>query len=254
MKPSEPALRVRDVTVRFPGADHPVIERLSLVIEPGEFVTVVGPSGCGKSTLLRVLAGLLQPTSGDVARSGIARDPDRIGFVFQQATLLPWRTAADNLRLPLELGPGRGNASLSPADVSSLLEQVGLSAGDAGKRPHELSGGMQMRLSLARALATQPSLLLLDEPFAAVDDLLRQRLQEDLRRIQQQRSLTTVLVTHNLTEAVFLSDRVIVLAGIPASIRLESRIHAGCERQAEFRGSPEFVESVRRLSESLQLA
>jgi NitT/TauT family transport system ATP-binding protein len=174
--------------------------------------------------------------------------------VFQQATLLPWRTAADNLRLPLELGPGRSNASLSSAEVSALLEQVGLSAGDAGKRPHKLSGGMQMRLSLARALATQPSLLLLDEPFAAVDDLLRQRLQEDLRRIQQQRSLTTVLVTHNLAEAAFLSDRVIVLAGIPASIRLESRIPAGPMRNAEFRGSPEYGESVRRLSESLQLA
>lgn len=250
--PSQPAFTTRGMGIRFAGASFSTLENISLVVGAGEFLSLVGPSGCGKSTLLRLLAGLLKPTSGSVARSAPAiGGRSSIGFVFQHPTLLPWRTAEANLQLPMELGSGSSPRQLTSSDCRELLHQVGLSPSDAGKRPGELSGGMQMRLSLARALATEPDVLLLDEPFAAVDDLLRLRLQEDVRRLHESRRLTTILVTHNLHEAVFLSDRVIVLSGSPSHIRSDISVRTSQARSPAYRESDEFYAFVKSVSASL---
>ncbi len=229
-----------------------MIDGVSASLKVGEFVSIVGPSGCGKSTLLKMLAGLLVPTSGSISRSS-AMNSERIGFVFQHPTLLPWRTAVENLELPLELGSRNTRQRLTSSECVELLRQVGLKESDGTKRPSELSGGMQMRLSLARALATQPTVMLLDEPFAAVDDLLRMKLQDDVRRIHDERRLTTILVTHNLHEAVYLSDRVIVMSSAPSSIvgEIEVAVSAGVRRAPEFRESAEFQSAVQRLSRLL---
>ena len=250
---AESAFDLRDVSVGFPGSDQLVLSGVSMSIRCGEFVSFVGPSGCGKSTLLRLLAGLLSPSAGVLSRGESLRDGDvsRVGFVFQHPTLLPWRTAAQNIRLPLELGRTKNLRELPDGQITQRLEQVGLAASDAIKRPPQLSGGMQMRLSLARALVTDPAVLLLDEPFAAVDDLLRLKLQEDIRRLHQDRELTTVLVTHNLHEAVFLSDRVFVLAGTPSSVATEMAVDWAGERNGAFRNSPVLSECARRLAAAL---
>ncbi|MCA9009160.1 MAG: ABC transporter ATP-binding protein [Planctomycetaceae bacterium] len=247
------AFAFQQVTQQFSAGAQPVFRDLNLAIGGGRFVTIVGPSGCGKSTLLRLIAGLQTPTFGSVVHHPGATE-QRVGFVFQHPTLLPWRTAAQNLCLPLELGPENSEKSSTAADgksVISLLEQVGLAAHDAAKRPAEMSGGMQMRLSLARALATDPTILLLDEPFAAVDDFLRMRLQEDIRRLHEDRKLTTVLVTHNIQEAVFLSDQVVVFSGSPAKLRESVTIQWQGPREAKFRDSDEYVKYTRLLNSVL---
>ena len=250
-KPS-PAFSLRNLELRFKGAERAVFQNLCLDVVQGEFLSIVGPSGCGKSTLLKMLAGLLMPTSGELNRhSTFAESSRRIGFVFQHPTLLPWRTAADNLKLPLELGPDAGSRQLSPTECEDLLLQVGLTAADADKRPSELSGGMQMRLSLARALATGPDILLLDEPFAAVDDLLRLRLQEDVRGLYEKKNLTTILVTHNLHEAVFMSDRVIVLGGSPSRVVDTIPVSGPRSREADFRQSSAFFDDLRVVTAAL---
>ena len=207
------ALRLTQLRAGFDG--KPVVEIGELDIAPGELVAIAGPSGCGKSTLLRLIAGLLPPDGGHVEFSSPnqGRSP-RIGFVFQDATLLPWRTSADNIRLPGELERN----PISPHRVEELATFVGLAQSDLRKRPVALSGGMKMRVSLARALALKPDVLLLDEPFAALDELLRQQLQADVIRMHRELNLTTILVTHNVTEAVFMSDRVITLGGTPARV------------------------------------
>lgn len=242
---------LRDVTVAF-GNSAPVLSHVNLSIGRGEFVALAGPSGCGKSTLLKVVAGLLPPTSGEVIYDGRAGGTGKldVGFVFQQPALLPWRTAIENLRLPLDLGAGRGG-EVSEAELLSLMRQVGLSEGDARKRPGEMSGGMQMRLSLARALVRSPRVLLLDEPFAAVDDLLRMRLQESLRAVHEARGLTTVLVTHNLQEAAWLSDRVLVIQPAPAGITDCISVQRIPGEPAVRRASAEFHSTLNALSAAL---
>ncbi len=241
-----PRIRLTDLCVRFDGTA--IVRIDSLEIASGEFVSFVGPSGCGKSTLLRIIAQLLIPTSGEIdiflpqSHAGI-----RTGFVFQDPTLLPWRTAIANIRLPGELE----QSLVSVSRVHELAQLVGLSPDDLQKRPAALSGGMKMRVSLARALALEPDLLLLDEPFAAVDDLLRQQLQADVLRIQKDLGLTTVMVTHNVTEAVFMSDRVLTLGGSPAGITSTTEVRLN--RSAETRSSPAFGESVGAIYEALRL-
>src|SRR5262245_47892533 len=174
------------------------LERLNLDVRQGEFVSLLGPSGCGKSTALRIIAGLSEPTSGRVAwRDGEASDgadPRRIGFVFQEPTLMPWATVAANVRLPLKL---KGLAPDAPARVTAALERVGL-AGFAASYPRELSGGMKMRTSIARALVTEPALLLMDEPFAALDEITRFRLNDDLLVLWQSLGKTVAFVTHSV--------------------------------------------------------
>lgn len=247
-----PAFELRDVQLRYTATAAAVIAGVSATFVPGEFVSIVGPSGCGKSTLLKMLAGLLAPTSGTILR-GFDEEAGRIGFVFQHPTLLPWRTAVENLQLPMELGSKSTRRRLSEGECLELLRQVGLKEADSSKRPGELSGGMQMRLSLARALATHPTVLLLDEPFAAVDDLLRLKLQDDVRRIHEARRLTTVLVTHNLHEAVYLSDRVLVMSPAPSRVLANVTVtnFEGEFRDAAFRESTEFQQSLQRVSRAL---
>lgn len=229
-------LRLSEVRVGFDDVD--VVQIDSLGIQSGEFISIVGPSGCGKSTLLRLMAGLLQPDHGDVFVRGAVGDEVRTGFVFQDATLLPWRTAEANIRLPGELE----HQSVADARVRQLATMVGLSNDDLQKRPAALSGGMKMRVSLARALALSPGLLLLDEPFAAVDDLLRQQLQSDVLTIQQELGFTAVMVTHNVAEAVYMSDRVVTLGGTPA--RVTGATTVDLDRSADVRSTPEFAEYV----------
>ena len=233
-------------------ADEPILRDVSFDVAPGEFVTLLGPSGCGKSTLLRLIGGLLEPTTGTVALAG--RRPvearsshQRIGIVFQDPVLLPWRSVRRNILLPSELTEPE-----NPAPVDDLLQLVGLDPNDASKRPSQLSGGMRMRVSLARALVNRPNLFLLDEPFAALDDVLRQQLNEELLRIREQQNCTTVFVTHNVSEAVFLSQRILILSAGPATIASEVRVPFEYPRRAELKGTAEFAELVAEASEQLR--
>jgi NitT/TauT family transport system ATP-binding protein len=250
--PATPAIRLAAVRLAFPGG-HEAVAGLDLHVAAGEFVALVGPSGCGKSTLLRLVAGLLRPTSGtvDVAPDADAgsgedgavpagdRSGPRTGFVFQEPRLLPWRTAADNVRLPLELAGTIGPQS--DRSVADSLELVGLAPPDGGKFPRQLSGGMRMRVSLARALVLRPRLLLLDEPFGALDDILRQQLGEDLRRIWGEQRWTALFVTHNVSEAVFLAQRVVVMTRAPGRIAADVPVPFGADRPPELRHAPEFA-------------
>lgn len=193
------------------------LDAIELDIKPGEFVSIVGPSGCGKSTLLRCIGGLIPVTSGKVSIDGnMVREPDaRIGYVFQKAVLLPWRTIENNVLLPFEID-GKASAS-DRQSVHDALELVGL--GDyAYHRPAELSGGMQQRVSVARALVTSPSILLMDEPFGALDAQTRDTMNIELLRIWEEAGTTIVFVTHDIGEALFLSDRIIVLSARPGSV------------------------------------
>ena len=185
------------------------LKEVNLDIATGEFVTVVGPSGCGKSTLLRIIAGLIS-TQGSVEK------PDKGAFVFQDAALLPWRTVQKNAELLMELEDGFSKQERI-SRVSSALQQVGLS-GFEKSYPHQLSGGMKMRLSLARALVLRPDYLLLDEPLSAVDELTRELLQEEIHALWKKENFTAILVTHNVSEAVFLSNRVVVMSPRPGEI------------------------------------
>ena len=223
---------------------------VDLVIRAGEFVTLLGPSGCGKTTLLRIVADLLAPTLGQVTWWGDARvpaaDPERrLAMVFQSPTLMPWARVAANVRLPLDL------AHVAPADaagaVADALAGVGL-AGFADRYPRELSGGMQMRVSIARALATAPSLLLMDEPFGALDEFTRHKLDADLAALWLARRLTVLFVTHSIQEAVFLSTRVVVMAAQPGRVIADVAIPEPHPRGSTFRGSATFAALCEDLS------
>ncbi len=242
------ACHVQQVSQAF-GAGPPALADVSLQIPAGEFVALVGPSGCGKSTLLRLLAGLLRPTQGTIVTASSTTAAPRRAFVFQEPTLLPWRTVLENVALPIELGA-------APADALSRLQQtlalVGLLPEDGQKFPRQLSGGMQMRVSLARAIITQPELLLLDEPFAALDDLLRQQLNEELLRWWQAQGWTAVFVTHNVAEAVFLSQRVLVMSPRPGRIVADIRINSSYPRSPAWRADPAFAALVGQVSERLR--
>jgi NitT/TauT family transport system ATP-binding protein len=241
---SEAAVRVEGVTLRY-GTGTVALAGVDLVVPPGERLSIVGPSGCGKSTLLRIVAGLVSPSSGRVSVSLDSADSQPMAFVFQEATLLPWRTVRHNVGLPLELR-GRGDARA----VNDVLARVGLSA-FAGNYPRELSGGMRMRVSLARALVTRPRLMLMDEPFAALDDLTRQRLQDDLLALQAADRFTMLFVTHNVVEAAFLADRVVVFSARPGRIVAEQAIPFG-SRNAILRSDPDFARACGALSSTLR--
>lgn len=244
-----------DVGIAFGG--RPAVEHVTCQIRQGEFVSILGPSGCGKSTLLRMFAGLITPGFGSVTVAGAEpalarRERARVAFVFQDPTLLPWRTVAENIRLPLEL---QGVPAVEvAARIEASLRLIGLRPEDADKRPRKLSGGMRMRVSLARALVTQPDLLLLDEPFAALDDILRQQLNEDLVRLWQDAGWTAVFVTHNVAEAVFLSQRILVMSARPGTIEAEIPIPFDYPRHPELRGQAEFARLTAEVSTRLREA
>ena len=228
----------------------------SFQVHRGEFVSVVGPSGCGKSTLLRIIAGLRSPTAGSLAIAGAAPraggNTTRPGFVFQDPNLLPWRTATGNVRLPLELTEGRRAGQLDR--VQQSLELVGLQPDDYAKRPAMLSGGMKMRVSLARALVTEPDVLLMDEPFAALDDITRQRLNDELQQIRSRRRPTTVFVTHNVAEAVYLSERIFVMQTGPGRIVDVVAVPFSFPREPELRATAAFAELTGAVAQSLRKA
>jgi NitT/TauT family transport system ATP-binding protein len=218
------------------------LAEVSLDIESAEFLSVLGPSGCGKSTLLRLIAGLLEPSGGTIDWPGSKAD---IGFVFQEPTLMPWATALGNVALPLRL---RGIARKErEARAAQALAQVGL-GGFERAWPRELSGGMKMRVSIARALVTEPRLLLMDEPFAALDEITRHRLNGDLLELWQRSGVTVVFVTHSVFESVFLSQRIAVMTARPGRVAAELSIAAPYPREAGFRTSPEYAAWCRKAS------
>jgi NitT/TauT family transport system ATP-binding protein len=230
-----------------------VLSDIDLVIEAGSFVALLGPSGCGKSTLLRFISGLEKPASGSIAISTGADEAanarTKLAFVFQDAQLLPWRSVLDNVALPLELqGTSRAEAR---ERARGPLAEVELS--DVHERfPDQLSGGMRMRVSIARALVTEPSVLLLDEPFAALDELTRQRLDERLRKLWQARRMTVIFVTHALAEAAFLAERALVMSRRPGRIVLDHRLDLPEERSFELRADPDFAGQTALLYRALK--
>ena len=230
------------------------LESLDLEIRAGEFLTLLGPSGCGKSTALRIIAGLSEPTAGLVEWSSTAfpsQDDKKIGFVFQEPTLMPWASVFRNVLLPLELRH-EPSANLF-GRVEAALDRVGLAAfRDA--YPRELSGGMRMRVSIARALVTEPQLLLMDEPFAALDEITRFKLNDDLLQMWQALRTTVVFVTHSVFEAVYLSSRVVVMAARPGRVFSELAVDAPYPRDRNFRTSAEYAAFCRRASEALAQA
>ncbi|MBU9811604.1 ABC transporter ATP-binding protein [Rahnella sp. C60] len=224
---------------------------VNLTINEGEFVTLLGPSGCGKSTLLKMVAGLTEPSDGKLMlwrRDSREKTQVPLSFVFQEATLMPWSNVQNNVRLPLDLaGVPRAEANTR---VSEALELVGLGK-FAHVLPRELSGGMQMRVSIARGLVTRPKLLLMDEPFGALDEITRNKLDSDLLRLWREQGLTVVFVTHSIHEAVFLSQRVIMMAARPGRVVEDIAITEPFPRNEDFRVSPAFSRYAKQLQDSL---
>ncbi|QFU15382.1 ABC transporter ATP-binding protein [Microvirga thermotolerans] len=244
-----PLLAVNGVTKVFANGVT-ALSRVSMSLAAGECVTLLGPSGCGKSTLLRILAGLTAPTEGDVSWPDRADRDHRheIGFVFQEPTLMPWADVADNVWLPLRLrGIPRSKAK---ERIEECLARVGLED-FAGAYPRELSGGMKMRASIARALVLRPRLLLMDEPFGALDEIARFRLNDDLLRLKRELGCAVVFVTHSVFESVYLADRVLVMSPRPGAIVAEVAVDAPRERGLGFRTSETYAAQCGRVSRIL---
>ncbi|MCS5736198.1 ABC transporter ATP-binding protein [Herbiconiux daphne] len=252
-----PAVEVRGVDKIFTGkkkATVTALEEIELTVAPGEFVSLIGPSGCGKSTLLRLIADLDTPSTGTITVFGKtarqARIDQEYGIAFQQAGLLPWRTVTANIELPLELH-GVGSAARK-ARSAELLALVGLSD-FADNYPDQLSGGMQQRVAIARSLAESPRLLLMDEPFGALDEMTRERMQTELVRICAETGAAVVFVTHSIPEAVYLSNRVVVMSPRPGRIRdiLTVSLGSASERGEQLRENEAFFENVSKVRELL---
>ena len=240
-----PALLTVDAVSKRFANDVLALDRVGFSVAGGEFVSLVGPSGCGKSTILRLAAGLTAPSSGTIRWSG-ARP--RLGFVFQDAALMPWASVEKNVRLPLELL--HTPEEIVQRRVKETLALVGLT-NFAQAVPRELSGGMRMRVSLARALAPEPGALLMDEPFAALDEFTRERLNDELRGLWQARGLTIIFVTHSIYESVYLSSRVLVMSPRPGRILRDLSMAEPMARTADFRHTSEYAERCRALREAL---
>ncbi len=253
LNPPPTVLEADRVEKTYPNGTH-ALSDTSVQIRRGEFVSLLGPSGCGKSTLLKMFAGLEVPSSGRVVlhdghdAAGPASGHRSMAMVFQEATLMPWARVAENVRLPLDLA-GMPHTQSEPR-IRESLELVGLDK-FSNAYPRELSGGMQMRASIARALAVQPSILLMDEPFGALDEFTRNRLDSDLHKLWEQRRFTVVFVTHSIYEAVFLSSRVVVMGARPGRVIADVAINAPAERDDSYRVSAPFIENCRVLSEHL---
>jgi NitT/TauT family transport system ATP-binding protein len=244
-----PQVALSDVSKRY--GNSTVLQQIDLSIAKGEFVSLIGPSGCGKSTLLKLISGLTNPSGGNIVVDGVTPVIARksISYIFQDATLLPWRTVSRNVGLGLELE--HVNREARKQKVQSLIELVGLTH-VASSYPRQLSGGMKMRVSVARALATTPRLLLMDEPFGALDEMTRDRLNEELLRLRAEQNWTAVFVTHSVAEAVFLSTRIVVLAPTPGRIAQQIAIDLPFPRTRVTRESPQFESFVTEVSRALR--
>jgi NitT/TauT family transport system ATP-binding protein len=248
-----PIVALRGVTKTYSNGTL-ALAGLDLDVGPGEFLSLLGPSGCGKSTALRLIAGLAEPSGGTIAWSGAAAEPPTrhdIGFVFQEPTLMPWATVAGNVALPLRL---RGTpASEAAPRIAAALERVGLTS-FRNSYPRELSGGMKMRVSIARALVTDARLLLMDEPFAALDEITRFKLNDDLIALSGALAKTVVFVTHSVFESVYLSRRIVVMSPRPGRVFAELAIDAPYPRGESFRTSAEYAGYCRIASQALTRA
>ena len=246
------ALIVREVNLTFPDGDQGlhVLKDISFSVTNEEFVCILGPSGSGKSTLLRILAGLLAPSNGQVSYPGLVapQSGHPIGFVFQKANLMPWRTVRENITLPLELMNIPKNEAAQQAQ--NLIHLVGLE-GFEDSLPRDLSGGMEQRVAIARALVYDPSILLLDEPFGALDALTRERMGSELLRIWHAKRKTVLMVTHAIAEAVFLADRVLVLSPRPGEIRLDVQVDLPRPREELMKYTPEFGDIAKQLRSAI---
>ncbi|HVS86161.1 MAG TPA: ABC transporter ATP-binding protein [Gaiellaceae bacterium] len=248
-----PVVQIEGVTKVFAQGNVTALQDIDLELQPGEFVSLIGPSGCGKSTLLRVIGDLVQPTAGTVTvngkSAGQARADRDYGIVFQDSVLFDWRTVAKNIALPLELlGWDRERRRRRIDEMLALVELTGF----ADHHPWQLSGGMQQRVSIARALAFEPALLLMDEPFGALDEMTRERLNLELLAIWRQLGSTIVFVTHSISEAVFLSTRVVVMSPRPGRIAGVVDIDLPAERTVETHEDPRFFELVTEVRELLR--
>jgi NitT/TauT family transport system ATP-binding protein len=244
----QPILQVKHLSTIFPDGNSGLhaLDDLSFSVNPEQFVCVLGPSGCGKTTLLRVLAGLLPPTRGEVLFGNSALKTPRhgVGMVFQKANLMPWRTVLDNILLPLEIQHVPHQEAMEKARV--MLELVGLT-GFESSLPRDLSGGMAQRVAIARALIHEPDLLLLDEPFGSLDALTRERMGNELTRIWQARRKTVIMVTHSISESLFLADRVLVLSHRPGRLCLDLPVDLPRPRDEDIRYTPAFSNLARQV-------
>jgi NitT/TauT family transport system ATP-binding protein len=250
---TDPLVALRGVGKAFPNGTL-ALKGFDFDVRAGEFVSLLGPSGCGKSTALRIIAGLSEPSEGTVEWTSPRAPADgesRIGFVFQEPTLMPWTSVFNNVLLPLKL---KGvPIERARARVGAALDRVGLK--EVGRSyPREMSGGMRMRVSIARALVTEPELLLMDEPFAALDEITRFKLNNDLLQVWQALRTTVVFVTHSVFESVYLSSRIVVMAARPGRVFTELAIDAPYPREQDFRTSAEYAAFCRRSSEALAQA
>ena len=252
---STTVISAKGLDLTFQTADSPVhaLSDINLDVEKGEFVSLIGPSGCGKTTLLRVIADLEQPTGGSIAVNGMTPEQARLarayGYVFQAAALFPWRTIAANIALPLEImGVSKQEQEKRIAENLALVDLTGFEK----KFPWQLSGGMQQRASIARALAVQPDMLLMDEPFGALDEIVRDHLNEQLLKLWAATQKTIVFVTHSIPEAVFLSTKIVVMSPRPGRIHEVIDCDLGAERPLEIRETPEFLAIAQRVRDGLK--
>ena len=253
MKEAATLVAIRRVSKQFSNGTLAVRD-VDLDLASGEFVSLLGPSGCGKSTLLRMIAGLGEVSAGTIEWPGSAvtgSHARELGFVFQEPTLMPWATALANVMIPLKIkGVARGEGE---ARAASMLAAVGLE-GFENAYPRELSGGMKMRVSIARALVTEPRILLMDEPFAALDEITRHKLNDDLLRLWQSQRFTAIFVTHSVFESVYLSQRIVVMAARPGRVMADLQVDAPYPRDELFRTSPEYGRLCRMASDTLKKA
>ncbi len=240
-------LQLQGVGKTFPNGTV-ALAGMALDVRQGEFVSLLGPSGCGKSTALRLIAGLAAPSAGSVAWQG---EPPRLGFVFQEPTLMPWRTVWGNVRLPLQMA--RVPRRESEPRIAEALARVGLT-GFERAYPRQLSGGMRMRVSIARAIATRPNVLLMDEPFAALDEITRARLNDDLLALWAEGGLTVVFVTHSVYESVYLSSRIVVMAPRPGRVVADLAVQPPVARDEDYRTTSAYIADCRSVSAALKAA
>ena len=244
-----PLLKIQNVDKVFAG-DIVALRNMSLEVREGDFISLLGPSGCGKSTALKLISGLIHPTRGRIAwESG--RDDNALGVVFQEPTLMPWATVSENVWLPMRL-QGKSKAAVRD-DIMEALRLVGLE-NFADSYPRELSGGMKMRVSIARAMVTHPRLILMDEPFAALDEITRFKLNNDLLEMKEKIGCTVIFVTHSVFESVFLSDRIVIMAARPGRVIREVQVDAGYPRHEDFRTSADYAAYCRAASDALHEA